>query len=62
MESIRSAVKKIVETCIDKMKYHEHVDPKCLRIRIPPDRIVHCRYCNSMYSTAHVDECRECSR
>jgi hypothetical protein len=62
MESVRIAVKKIIGTCVDAMKQFEHIDPKILRIRIPPDRIVCCKYCNSMYSTAHVDECRDCSR
>ena len=53
-------IEKIVRVFFLKMQNDCHVDPKNLRIRIPPDKLILCLFCASMYSTAHADSCPCC--
>ena len=58
METIAKVIATTVAKVIDR---YMHVDPKNLKIRIPPDYLTTCFNCNTLFSLAHVSDCPGCS-
>lgn len=42
------------------LQHYTQVDAGILRIRIPPDFLIVCNQCTSMYSLAHATDCPGC--
>lgn len=57
---MEEVVNRIIRRFFCSLRNDIHVEPSQLRIRIPPDRLVICSYCNAMYSLAHAEDCPGC--